>query len=409
MDEFVIDHLGKQGDGVVFVDGRATYVPFTLPGEHVVVSGKGPRKELDSIVKPSPARVEPSCRHFGSCGGCQVQHLGHSHYGEWKQELVRSALAKAGLDERVEPLVSFSESTRRKCTFSVRKTNHGLSLGFVERFSDTIIPLDACPLLLPEIADRLPDIRKLCESLPTTKNSFRLTVLASENGLDLGLEGTARLKTTIKDVLARKALALGFARFSCDGEILIEKQKPVLKMGQCNVIPPPSAFVQAIETAEQTMTRLVCAHLYDCKNVADLFCGIGTFALRLAENSTVWAVEENDNALIALDRAWRETGGRLKQVKTEGRNLDRRPVGFQELKKIDGLVFDPPRAGAEKQANQIAKSKVEKIAAVSCNPITLARDLRILTDGGNEISQIIPIDQFRYTPHVEVVALLNKR
>ena len=153
---------------------------------------------------------------------------------------------------------------------------------------------------------------------------------------------------------------------------------------------------------------MVGEHLAKCKSVADLYCGVGTFALRLAENSKVWAIEENSASLQALDRAWRETGGKLKQIKTEARNLDRRPANHQELKKIDGIVFDPPRAGAEMQARQIAKSNVGKVAAVSCNPQTLARDLAILVEGGYAISRIVPLDQFRYTPHVEVVALLER-
>ncbi|MEM9280063.1 MAG: RNA methyltransferase, partial [Pseudomonadota bacterium] len=321
---------------------------------------------------------------------------------------ITSETTKDASKHPVDPLTAFDDASRRKCVFNVRNTQQGVVLGFSERSSDTVLSISSCAVLVPQISGSLDDLREICASLPQTKKPFRLSVLATQNGLDLSLEGSVPLNENTKTVLVRKALASGFARFSSDGEILIEPQKPVLKMGICEVAPPPGAFVQAVEAAETAMANLVCDHLSDCKSVADLFCGIGTFALSLAGKSIVWAVEENASALAALDQAWRETGGKLKQVKTETRNLDRRPASFQELKKIDGVVFDPPRAGAEAQARQIAKSKVRKVAAVSCNPVTLVRDLGILMDGGYRIHRITPIDQFKYTPHVEIVVLLER-
>ncbi|MGI9352596.1 MAG: class I SAM-dependent RNA methyltransferase [Rhizobiaceae bacterium] len=408
MADLLIDNLGWQGDGVATVDGKPVFVPFALPGEIVSVSGGGTRREIVKVLKKSPDRIEPSCPHFGRCGGCQTQHLEKQAYEKWKLGLVNSPLEKSGITHPVVPMITFENHSRRRCVFNVRNTNNGVLLGYTERASNTIIPIETCPVLVPEIVESLEDIRRLASSLPQTRKPFRLSVLVTKNGLDIDIEGAVSLKSEQKAVLIRKALSTGFARISSDHEILVEKRKPILQMGQCELVPPPGVFIQALEAAEREMTGLVCEHFSNCKTMADLYSGIGTFALRLAENSTVWAVEENKTALQALDRAWRETGGKLKQIKTEARNLDRRPVGFQEMKKIDGLVFDPPRSGAEAQARQIAKSKVGKVAAVSCNPQTLARDLAILTAGGYFITRIVPLDQFRYTPHVEVVVLLQR-
>lgn len=408
MAELVIDHIGAQGDAVASENGDRVYVPFALPGEKVLVEGKGQRRELVKIIDPSPDRIEPICSHFGTCGGCQLQHFEAKAYQKWKHSLVTIQLQKNGIDFPVDPLITFEDASRRRCVFNVQNTSEGVILGFAERSSDRIVSLKECPVMVSEISGRIDDLKTLCSSLPQTRDPFRLSVLRTDNGLDLSIEGTNPLKSNIKEVLIRKTLQLGFARLSSDGEILIEAQKPFLRMGMCKVAPPPGSFVQAIQTAEETMVDLVSGHLGKCKSVADLFCGVGTFALRLAEKSKVLAVEENQAALNALDQAWRETGGKLKQIKMEARNLDRRPVGFQELKKIDGLVFDPPRAGAEIQANQIAKSRVVKVAAVSCNPVTLARDLKILTQSGYKISRIVPIDQFKFTAHVEVVVLLER-
>jgi len=408
MAELLIDDLGRQGDGIARENGTAIYVPFALAGEKVSVTGKGSRRELIDILEKSPDRVEPVCRHFGICGGCQVQHLSASSYRDWKQEAVSLPLRKAGIDHPIEPLAVFKSALRRKVVFGAKNTNEGILIGFAERSSDRIIPVDHCPVTDAGIVGSIPNLKNLVASLPQSRKPFRLAVMATENGLDVNIEGVTALKASVRDVLIRKALAYDFARLSWEGEVLIENRKPGLSIGVCTIVPPPGSFVQALLEAEHLMADLVSSHLSDCKATADLFSGMGTFALRLAATSTVWAIEENAAALSSLDRAWRDTGGKLKQVKTETRNLDRRPASFQELKKIDGLVFDPPRAGAEIQARQIAKSRVKKVAAVSCNPTTLARDLDILIKGGYRVTRIVPIDQFVYTPHVEVVVLLER-
>jgi len=408
MAELTIDFLGHQGDGVAHEQGKAVYVPFTLKGETVLADGNGTHRDLVEIKEKSDNRIEPVCKYFGTCGGCQLQHANQETYLEWKTALVTEPLSRAGIVLEADPILTFEDASRRKCVFNAQRTVDGLVLGFVENTSIRILSIDRCPVLVPEINSAMGAIRDLAISIPFSKSPARISVLSTGNGLDISIENARDPSDAERHVLVRKAIANRFSRLTVNNEILIKTAEPHIGIGKTLVAPPPSAFVQAVKKAEDAMSEIVTAHLKDCKHVADLFCGIGTFALKLAENSSVHAVEESGAALQALDEAWRKTGGALKQIKTEKRNLERRPVTFGELKKTDGLVFDPPRAGAELQTRQIAKSRVKKVAAVSCNPATLATDLEILAGGGFKIKHIIPVDQFKYTSHVEVVVLLER-
>ncbi len=408
MTELKIDFVGHKGDGVAHVNGHAIYVPFTLEGETVSVEGSGPRCDIKSIIQPSSQRIDPVCKHFGTCGGCQLQHMNEEAYLEWKMGLVTEPLKRAGITLQPDAIVLFKDASRRKCVFNAERTPEGMQLGFVEGSENEILAIEACPVLVPQINEQLDVIRDLVNSVPTTKHTLRVSVLVTENGLDISIEEAKPLSETERQVLIKKTIVHKFARLTVNQETLIKIAEPHIEIASTIVSPPPAAFVQALKEAEDLMSDLVADFLKGCKQVADLYCGIGTFALKLAENSAVYAVEENGSALNSLDQAWRQTGGKLKQVKTEKRNLERRPVTFGELKKMDGLVFDPPRAGAELQTRQIAKSRVKKVAAVSCNPATLATDLEILVAGGFNIKRIIPIDQFKYTPHLEVVVLLER-
>ena len=408
MTEVKIDFVGHKGDGVAHSGGHALYVPFALEGETLAVEGSGPRREISRIIETSAQRIDPVCKHFGTCGGCQMQHMSHAAYETWKLSLVSEPLAKVGITQELDGLISFDIASRRKCVFNAQRTGEGLQLGFSERASNEIVSLDNCPVLIPEINVQLDALKDLVASVPISKTPVRVSVLHTENGLDVAIEDAKPLSSAERQVLIKKTIAHKFARLACNQEVLIKTAEPQIAIARTFVSPPPAAFVQALKPAEDIMSDIVSEFLKGCKQVADLYCGIGTFALRLAENSMVYAVEESEAALDSLTQAWRQTGGKLKQIKTEKRNLERRPVTFGELKKMQGLVFDPPRAGAELQARQIAKSRVAKVAAVSCNPTTLATDLEILISAGFEIKRIIPIDQFKYTPHVEVVVLLER-
>lgn len=408
MTELKIDFVGHKGDGVAHLNNNPLYVPYALEGETITATGSGPRREIDTIIKPSEQRVEPICQYFGTCGGCQLQHMSEATYLKWKLSLVTEPLSRVGIHVEPDALLNYPDASRRKCVFNAQRSPEGMRLGFNEKSSSEIVALDGCPVLVSSINEQLDAIHDVVNSVPTTKHPLRVSVLVTKNGLDIAIEDAKELSETERQVLVKKTIAHKFSRITVNRETLIKTAEPHIEIASTIVSPPPAAFVQALKLAEDDMSEIVANFLKDCKQVADLYCGIGTFALKLAENSAVYAVEESGEALNSLDQAWRQTGGKLKQIKTEKRNLERRPVTFGELKKMDGLVFDPPRAGAELQCKQIAKSRLKKIAAVSCNPTTLATDLEILIAGGFNVKRIIPIDQFKYTPHVEAVVLLER-
>lgn len=403
-----IDRLGAQGDGVVDGPGGPLFVPYALPGERVNVARDGKRAELVAVLDPSPLRVEPACRHFGTCGGCALQHLEESAYRDWKRGRLVEALRAQKIDIDVDELVPGRPQTRRRAVLTARRTEKGMLLGFNAALSHTIVDMEECPVLLPSIVESLGLLRELAAVAAATPKSFRLTVTQTASGLDIAAEGGGQLDDRRRRQAVDFAVGAGLARLSVDGETVVEPRKPVVVVDGIAVAPPPGAFLQAVEDAEAAMAALATAHLGKAKRVADLFAGVGTFALRLAKQSEVHAVEGDAAALSSLDRAFRFATG-LKKVTVEKRDLFVRPLTSKELDAgYDGLVFDPPRAGAEAQAKQIARSQVRRVAAVSCNPVTLARDLSILVGGGYRLLRVVPVDQFLWSPHLEAVALLEK-
>lgn len=404
---FVIDRLGAQGDGIADLADGPVYVPFALPGETVLAERRKDHAVVDSIVQPSVDRIEPECRHFGTCGGCVIQHLNDDAYRDWKRQKVVDALASAGVRADVADLVPCPPHARRRVALSARRTAGGMLLGFNRMNAHEIVPIEECPVSLPTIVSALPTLRELADVLCNTPQAFRLLVTATESGLDVAVSDSGKLDERRRREVAAFAIRAGLARLSFDGEILIEPRKPIVMFGTATVELPPGTFLQATAEAEAAMAGLVGNHLKRAKRITDLFSGCGSFALRLAAAAEVHAVEGDEAALAALDRAARRTTG-LRRVTVERRDLFRRPLTVAELDRFDGLVFDPPRAGAEDQSRQLAKSNVPLVAAVSCNPGTLARDLAILTAGGYRVASVTPIDQFLWSPHIEAVALLEK-
>ena len=403
-----IEALGHQGDGLVNTSRGRVYVPFTLAGERVEVSGISPQFELSKILDPSDLRIEPICKYFGICGGCQVQHLSSKAYLEWKTNILIDGLASQNIEIEIQPIISFQSDKRRRAVFSAMHSSDGVKIGFLQKSSHIITNIDNCPIITAPITSKIEAIKKIIRPILPAKGIISIYVLNCDNGLDIHVEARSKLGERPRRSAIQIALDEKIARLSYGDELLVESIRPALKMGIANVHVPPGTFVQVVAGGEQKMTELVCQHLDGCKHVIDLFCGVGTFALRLGEKSVITACENSQPALDALDEAWRGTGGRLKTIRTQKRDLFVRPFMADKLKKIQGVVFDPPRAGAKAQAIQLAHSKVKKIAAISCNPVTLARDLAILIEGGYKLLSITPIDQFIYTPHVEVVALLER-
>lgn len=406
---FTIARLGGQGDGIAETESGQVYIPFALPDEVVTAARVKDRAELISIIEASPDRIKPACQHFGECGGCAIQHLRDDLYQVWKREKVVAALKAKSLDAGViRDLVPCQPGSRRRVTFSTRRTEAAMVLGYNQALSHTIIGIKECPIAVPAIAGELPLLRGLAGVVSATPQAFHMTVTATETGLDVAASGSGKLSAGQRQRAVEFVMANApIARLTVDGEIIVEPRKPLVQFGLASVFPPPGGFLQAVASAEQTMADLVLAHLRKAKKVADLFAGSGAFALRLASKSAVHAVEGDGPALAALDRGARSTPG-LKPVTVEKRDLFNRPMTMKELNAFDGVIFDPPRAGAEDQSKQLAKSNVPLVAAVSCNPLTLARDLSILVAGGYRVTSVTPIDQFLWSPHVEAVALLEK-
>jgi len=406
-ERLTISRLGHRGDGVADSPAGPIYVPYTLPGEVVTVKplpGHPDRRHLVHVDKPSHERATPICKHFGQCGGCALQHWSLAEYHLWKRGLVVEALAHAGLVAPVDALIDAHGQGRRRAVLHARRGDPKLlEVGFTAPRAHHIVAIDACPILAPGLSGAIPAAWAIAELLKPTQKPLDIQMTATDSGLDVDVRGSGPLDAARMGALARAADQHKLARLTRHGELVAQRAQPTLKVGSASVPLPPGAFLQATADGEATLARLVLEHVGGAKRVADMFCGIGPFALRLAERARVTAADIDAGAVEALKRAASTTNG-LKPVETITRDLFRRPLVGSELKAFDAVVFDPPRQGAEAQARELAKSAVPLVVAVSCDATSFARDARILVDGGYRLASVTPVDQFRYSYHVELVA-----
>jgi len=404
--EVTIERLGAGGDGVA--ENGALFVPFTLPGERarVEIEPDGKHARLVELIEPSKERVEPICRHFGTCGGCALQHLELAAYLRWKQEQVVTTLRARGLDAEVEEVRAVPAGSRRRASFALERNREGLALGYKRVRSHELVNIETCPVLSPKIVASMEGLKAALAPFLHPKRELRLTLTETPQGLDLVVEG-AKTSPSALAQLGAHAAKLGIARCTMNGELVAQFAAPTVEFSGAAVALPPGAFLQASAASEAVLVDLVREFVGKAKQIADLFAGLGTFAFALAANASVDAFEEDGAALAALGDAARKMSG-LKPIRTFRRDLFGSPLGPKELRRYDAVVFDPPRAGAMAQAEMLAKSEVRKLVAVSCNPGTLARDLRILVDGGYRIGRVVPVDQFLFSPHIEVVAELSR-
>ncbi|MFN7163630.1 MAG: class I SAM-dependent RNA methyltransferase [Hyphomonas sp.] len=400
--------VGAQGDGRAQENGAWVNVPFTLAGETVRVDGAGERLKLLEVLTPSPERAAPACKHFGACGGCTLQHMAPAPYATFKRELIIRALSARGLDADVAETWTTPPGSRRRAAFTAKRVGKQVVIGFHARKSHELVAISECPVARAGIVAALPRLKEIAGYLLSGKDGIGLLVTETASGLDLHITGVPKdAKALARAEAASAALRAGFARISIEGADVLTERRPSLPAGAANLLPPPGGFLQASAEAEGEMERIVREHLKFAASVADLFSGCGTFALRLAAEASVLAAEGNAAAIDALKDAVRAAHG-LKPVRAEVRDLFRNPYGAAELSRLGGVVLDPPRAGAAAQVSELARSFVPRIAYVSCDPATLARDLRTLVDGGYRIVRIHPIDQFLWSAHVEAVALLER-
>ena len=408
-ERLVISRLGHRGDGVTDTPDGPLFVPYTLPGETVEVEafpGHPDRRHLLRVESASAERIAPICPHFGVCGGCQTQHWDFSRYRDWKRGLVVEALRHVGLDPLVGDLIDAHGEGRRRAVFHARRGSHDvLEVGFAAYRAHHIVAIDRCPVLAPSLAGALPVAWAIVEALSAEK-PLDLQVTVTDAGLDLDVRGSGPLGPRHTAALARLAETHRLARLTRHGELIVQRAAPTLRIGKATATLPPGSFLQATAEGEAALARLVTEHASKAKAVADLFCGVGPFALRLAERARVAAADADAGAIAALRQAAKTPG--LKPIAAEARDLFRRPLAPDELKSFDAVVFDPPRQGAEAQARQLASSCVPLVVAVSCNAATFARDARILADGGYRLVAVTPVDQFRYSAHVEIVGRFER-
>jgi len=403
MTELLIRRLGHQADGIA--DGPV-FVPGALPGELVEGIVDGDTMRDARIVSPSSDRVKPPCAHARTCGGCQVQHASDAFVSEWKAQIVVDALRAQGIETPLRAVFTSPPGSRRRAGFAARRTKKGAMAGFYQKRSDILTEVPGCKVVDPALLAALPLACDLAQAGTSRKASVSVMVTLSEAGLDVLVTGGKPLDPQLEMTLAGLAQKYDLARLSWSDDLTLTRRKPVQTFGKVRVVPPPGAFLQATPQGEAALVRAVTEAVGSAARIADLFAGCGTFALPLASQAQVHAVEGAEDHVQALDDAWRNASG-LRQVTTEARDLFRRPLMSDELK-YDAIVLDPPRAGAERQVEQIARSDVPVIAYVSCNPISFARDAAILINAGFTLDWLEVIDQFRWSSHVEVASRFSR-
>lgn len=402
-----VERLDRGGEGVA----GEVRIRGALPGE--VVEGAVSRGRMDTprLIEASPHRVEPPCPRFGACGGCSVMHAADRHVALWKVGVVRRALAARGLDDRIAGIATSPPASRRRAVLAGRRGGRGSrahgAVGFHGRRSSTIVPVDACRVLMPSLLAALPRCEGIVAVAGPDRGEMRLTVTDAREGVDVAASGGRLLDAALRARLAGIARDAGLSQLTWDGEVVAQAAPPTQVFGAARVVPPPGAFLQATREGEAALLAVVRAGLAGARRVADLFSGCGTFALPLAREAEVHAVEADAAMLSALDAGWRGAPG-LRRVTTEARDLFRRPLLADELARLDAVVMDPPRAGAAAQAAALAAHGPARVAMVSCDPATFARDAALLVAGGYRLGPVHVVDQFRWSPHVELAAVLTR-
>lgn len=348
------------------------------------------------------------CRHFGACGGCSLQDLSDDAYSEHKRQQVVRALKRHGVDALVRAPVRVPPRSRRRAVFKAKKSNGAVALGFHAASSHAIVDMQECVVLAPAVFKAGAGLRQMLNEILEEGGAAELQVTDTDSGPDIDIRWSRKPTPGLVGFLSIWAARLGAVRVTLNGEVVVSVDAPTVILAGVEVQLPPAPFLQPTKPGEEALQNIVCTALAGAKAIADLFSGCGTFALAVARNSRVHAFDNDRAMLSALDHAARRAAG-LRPVITERRDLFRRPLTVRELAKFDGVVLDPTRAGAEAQALQLARTSVPRIAYVSCNAETFARDARILYEGGFRLPAVTPVDQFLWSDHIELVGVLERR
>jgi 23S rRNA (uracil1939-C5)-methyltransferase len=399
----LIDHLSPKGEGVARTEDGPVFIPFALPGERALRHEGG----FPVIADASPDRVAPFCPAFGRCGGCAMQHLSVPANGEWKRGMVQRALEREGFQVAVEPAIAAHGAGRRRAIIHVRFRSGQAQAGFMAAGSHDLQTVGTCPVLVPALKDVFAIATAVARPLAKRGKPLDVQATATEAGLDVDIRGHGQPDEAERRALVVVATRLDLSRLSVHRDIVVERRPPIITMGGVPVHLPARAFLQATAEAEETLSALVMEGIGKIRSVADLFCGAGPFALRLARQAKVFAADETKEAVAALDRAARGAQG-LKPIRAEARDLFRRPLLPMELDGFDAVVMDPPRAGAEAQVRQLTASRVKTVVSVSCDLQSFIRDAIILRAGGYRLERLTPVDQFGWSRHIELVGVFRR-
>lgn len=399
-DRQAIVRLAARGDGIT-ADGR--FVPLAAIGDTVDFTSDPPR------IIPGPHHAAPACAHYPACGGCQLQHMDDAAYTDFVMDRLARVLP-AGAAPVVHPVALSPPRSRRRASLKALKRGGKLSLGFHSEGTHALVDIADCPLLAAPLMALLPALRGLLRARLKDGQGAGIAMTLSDEGVDLLLTNVSADGLAAIEALTDFAAAHDLARLSVEGpggiDTLVERRVPTLMMGGVAVALPVAPFLQATREGEAALVTAVLAAVGYAARVADLFCGLGTFALPLSARAAVLAVDAAGPAVMALGVAARRAGRR---VEVQHRDLFRRPLADKELAGLAAVVFDPPRAGAEAQARALAASTVPVVVAVSCNPNTFGRDAKILVEGGYRLTALWPVAQFRWSSHVELVAQFERK
>ncbi|MCC3861314.1 23S rRNA (uracil(1939)-C(5))-methyltransferase RlmD [Pseudemcibacter aquimaris] len=412
-----INEIGGRGDGLAEVDGKTIYIPYTVPGDVIDAKIQGSKGKLRHIHQKSTERAEPICKHFGKCGGCLLQHINADYYKNWKEGLIRTALAHQGSkDADIAPIKVSPMGSRRRTTFqAIGRGNGNIVFGYAEKGSHNLIDVFECPILAPELVALIGPIKKLISGILDKKEKMSVSLTLAENGIDMMLKGKGDPSLNLRMDLAEFAEKHDLARISWfdtklkkgQYELLAERKKPYVTFEGNKVYFPSGSFLQATQQGQDALINAMLDGIGDASKVVDLFSGCGTFSIAAANSSNVHAVENNEEMLTALKLSANQMTG-IKKVTTELRDLFKRPLLPHELNEFDAAIIDPPRAGAKHQMEEIIKSDIQKLVMISCNPITFSRDVQSLIDAGFEMGAVTPVDQFLYAPHLEIVSVFTR-
>ncbi|MGR3468537.1 MAG: class I SAM-dependent RNA methyltransferase [Shimia sp.] len=399
-----IERLGARGDGVA---PGPIYAERTLPGEVVSGTLDGAHLRDVRIETPSAHRAAPGCASYTICGGCAVLHAADAVVSPWKVGMVQAALAHVGLEAPFRPISTSPEASRRRAKLTGRRTKAAAIVGFLGRGTHTIASARPCRVLTPGLVGLAPALEALTVAVGSRKGSVAFHLAELETGIDVAVQGAKPLTLDLRETLARWAQSSGVSRLTVDGEGIAQAAPPRLTLGSAPVTPPPGAFLQATAHGQAVLTAAVEEAAGPAKRIADLFGGLGTFGLPLARRAEVTLYEGDPALTEAAQAGWRHGSG-LHRFEALHRDLFRNPLDPAELARFEAVVIDPPRAGAEAQTRQLAAGEVPRIAAVSCNPKTFARDAALLATGGYRLDWVQVVDQFRWSPHVELAAQFTK-